>query len=108
MMFWSLTRNPRHPCGRALLVVFAVKELFRGTAVALTPDAIGRARYTDLEMIPMLDDDARTTEASRLLEIFLDRVVCARRRRTTWRRNIYSTTDTLARCQRRTRHFAMC
>jgi hypothetical protein len=45
-----------------------------GTAIALTPNGVDAARYKDLDMFPVLDDDAKTVEASRLLEIFLDRL----------------------------------
>lgn len=44
-----------------------------GTALALTKEAAGRAGYTELHMISMLDEDDRP-EAARLMEIFLDRL----------------------------------
>ena len=45
-----------------------------GTAIALTPNDVDAARYKDLDMFPVFDDDAKTVETYRLLEIFLDRL----------------------------------
>lgn len=45
-----------------------------GTAIALTPRDIDGAGFKDLDMFSMLVDDSGVAEASRMLEIFLDRL----------------------------------
>ncbi len=51
----------------------AEEPLKPGTALALTEEGCERARYKDLHMLSMGAES--TTEGSRLLEIFLDRLV---------------------------------